>query len=902
MATVFVARDLTHDRQVAIKLLHSELAGAVSHQRFLREMRLTARLQHPHIVPLYDSGVLDGLPFYVMPFVEGESLRARLDREKQLPVAEAVSITAAVADALAYAHGCGIVHRDIKPENILLSAGHPLVADFGIARAVEAATDDRLTLTGLAVGTPTYMSPEQASGEHDVDARTDIYSLGSVLFEMLAGVPPYVGPTPQGVIAQRIATDAPPVKRLRASVSKELSDTVAKALERVPADRFATASAFRHALMASSAGSGPRHGLRLSRRAAGLLGFVVAVLIVAFAIVRQLSDAGGVTRVFGGTVVGHVARAKAAIARLQFDTGRLELHQALAIDAADPAANLWWAQLGMLGTDSVSEWHRSARLAGNHRGAISEPDRWRAAALAAWVEGQTGDACDAFQQLAAARPEDFTGLVSLARCMAADDVVVAEPRSPSGWRFRHSAQAALRMYQRLLEDFPKSDAARQLVFSWLSRLLVVTPNVFWAGRGAAGDTMRFGAYPTMQGDTLAFTPYPLSAIAVGRPGVTAAGYLAGLSYERTVLRTEALKWARDFPQNPVAHEQLAKALEETGELVASTPSDPSALAEIRVARRLTAHSSDSATRLRLATTDARLSLKTGAFVRARAIIDSVISAEPPWSQSEALVPLAVVTGRGIVASEYAREGAADEEVILASGRPYNPPLQVARMALAWEAFASVGTPPDSIRALLRGIDSLLPSYTSTADRSAIRTALLVQSLTMSAPVLGPGAVAGLDSSLDLHVRMLGRLARHDTNQVRRALDELGRARATLLAGTTSIDATYLESWTRAAIGDAVGAVRQLDQTLDALPLIASDLLDDPVLAGALPKMMRLRAELSGGPSDTKARHWAGAFCDLWASADVFGRAERQRFCSQGAPGRTTEATLLTAERHHARSA
>ena len=182
-------------------------------------------------------------------------------------------------------------------------------------------------------------------------------------------------------------------------------------------------------------------------------------------------------------------------------------------------------------------------------------------ALAAWVDGRTGEACDALQQLVNARPDDFTGLVSLAHCMAADDVVVAEPSSPSGWRFRYSAQAAVRMYRRLLEDFPESDAARQLVFSWLSRLMVVTPNVFRAGRGVAGDTMRFGAYPTMNSDTLAFIPYQLSAIAVGRPGVTAAGYLAGLSYERMVLRTEALEWARDFPQNPAAHEQLAKALE-----------------------------------------------------------------------------------------------------------------------------------------------------------------------------------------------------------------------------------------------------------------------------------------------------------------------------------------------------
>src|SRR5579883_2316457 len=215
MAVVMLARDVVHERLVAIKLFRAEFAGAVSHDRFLREMRFTARLQHPHIVPLYDSGIVEDVPYYVMPFVDGESLRARLERERQLPVADAVRIATDVAGALAYAHAHGIVHRDIKPENILLAGDQALVADFGIARAVVEAASDRLTSTGLAVGTPAYMSPEQATGDRAVDARSDIYSLGSVLFEMLAGVPPFVGPTPQAVIARRLAAAAPRAARDR---------------------------------------------------------------------------------------------------------------------------------------------------------------------------------------------------------------------------------------------------------------------------------------------------------------------------------------------------------------------------------------------------------------------------------------------------------------------------------------------------------------------------------------------------------------------------------------------------------------------------------------------------------------------------------------------------------------
>jgi len=197
MATVYLAHDPRHGRQVAIKVMHPELAAAVGAERFLREIALTAQLTHPHILPVYDSGTTDGVLFYVMPYVEGETLRHRLDREKQLPIPDALRIACEVADALSSAHDHGIVHRDIKPENILLEEGHAVVADFGIARAVTQAGGEKLTETGLAIGTPAYMSLEQATGE-DVDARSDIYSLACVLYEMLAGDPPFTGATGSG--------------------------------------------------------------------------------------------------------------------------------------------------------------------------------------------------------------------------------------------------------------------------------------------------------------------------------------------------------------------------------------------------------------------------------------------------------------------------------------------------------------------------------------------------------------------------------------------------------------------------------------------------------------------------------------------------------------------------------
>ncbi len=251
MATVYLARDHRHHRLVAIKVLHPELGAALGQERFLREIEIAAGLQHPHIVPLHDSGQVGTLLYYVMAYVEGGSLRNRLIREKQLPLDEALEIARQVASALDYAHAHGVVHRDIKPENILLEGDQVVVADFGIARAVRVAGGDRLTETGLALGTAAYMSPEQASGERDVGARSDIYALGCVLFEMLAGQPPYTGPSAQAILARRLHDPVPSLRVVRDTVPAGVEQTIAKALAKVPADRFASAAEFAHALSLS---------------------------------------------------------------------------------------------------------------------------------------------------------------------------------------------------------------------------------------------------------------------------------------------------------------------------------------------------------------------------------------------------------------------------------------------------------------------------------------------------------------------------------------------------------------------------------------------------------------------------------------------------------------------------
>jgi len=238
MATVFLARDIKHDRSVAIKVLRPELSASLGGDRFLREIRLAATLQHPNILGLYDSGETEGLLYYVMPFIEGESLRHRLDREEQLPLQDALRLTREAAEALQYAHEHGIVHRDIKPENILLLGGHALVADFGIARAVTEAGGEKLTQTGMAIGTPYYMSPEQSLGSDRVDARSDVYSLGCVLYELLIGQPPFTGPNAMAIMARHSMEKVPSLQVVRAAVPDEVEDIVLHALEKTPADRF----------------------------------------------------------------------------------------------------------------------------------------------------------------------------------------------------------------------------------------------------------------------------------------------------------------------------------------------------------------------------------------------------------------------------------------------------------------------------------------------------------------------------------------------------------------------------------------------------------------------------------------------------------------------------------------
>jgi tetratricopeptide (TPR) repeat protein len=376
MAVVYLAHDLRHDRLVALKVLRPEIAAGLGAERFVREIRVAAQLQHPHILPLFDSGEAGGVLYYVAPYVEGESLQDLLRRERQLPVPEALAIARQVAGALAYAHSHGIVHRDIKPGNILLEGGEAIVADFGIALALSAAGgSERVTQTGLALGTPAYMSPEQAAGSETVDRRTDIYSLGCVLFEMLAGEPPFVSPTPQGVIARQ-AHDAPPsLSTLRSAIPPAIEQTVARALAKVPADRFTTAAEFAEALERIAVVRVPRSRARRIGRAAALL------VVLAVAAVLVIPKVAGNNLDPGLHVVLPFAwRSGSVAAGLTGDGLESLLYEAMA----------HWGDVRMVGRIRAHDAWTQARDTGTSFRKALDVARGLGAGLMAWGEASVG--------------------------------------------------------------------------------------------------------------------------------------------------------------------------------------------------------------------------------------------------------------------------------------------------------------------------------------------------------------------------------------------------------------------------------------------------------------------------------------------------------------------------------
>lgn len=865
MATVYLAWDRRQMRRVALKLLRPDVASAVNTERFVREIRVAGAFQHPHILPLHDSGMDGDLPFYVMPYVEGESLRARLAREKLLPVGEVLEIAEEVASALSYAHANGVLHRDVSPANILLASGtaKPMVfvADFGIARAIDQAEGERLTSTGIIVGTPDHMSPEQAAGERDLDARTDIYSLASVLFEMLAGVPPFTGATQQAVMARKVTGRAPLIREYRESVPEHVERALARALAPVRADRFPSVDEFAAALRAPATRPTGSVVAARPRRRRGAILFGAGVAVVA---------AGGFlgARTWSAPErLLHRGERALAAGRLTDAANAFRGAMERASSSTLAAARLGLAESTLLDGDSATEW-RSAAIAAARDSMLPRADRSRALALAALARGRYAEACAGFRRLASTEP---TAALELLQCLEGDHAVVRDAASPSGWRFRASYDEGVRVSRLVLDALPAGNALRAVAYR--ACIFFLRPENRSARSGTSDDSKAaFAAFGMLEhdqqlGDTVAYVPYPLASFMTGAASDSAARNERAIDHDRALLRDVARAWAREFPGSEEAHVQYGRALELSGEIAPSRSGGASALDEIRSALRLSPRAAE---RVHLARAEARLLVKRGDFAGAREVADSVLARPDSElaSAAEDAAALAALTGRAAATARLLQSAPDTATFYLPDGGSYLPRPELANTVASLFAYAALGGPVDSLTAQIGAFERQLASYSSEEARDSVRAALLERPLSLAVPVLGAAVVNRVRGSTIPLVRVEQALARKDFSHVRAALDAIALQRTARLAASTTLDATYLEAWLRAAIGDTARAERQLDLTLDALPTLPAGAMASVAEAAALGRAMALRADIAAARhEDAVAARWRNAVRDLWAHAD-----------------------------------
>ena len=1002
-AVVFRARDVRHERLVAIKVLRPELARSLGTDRFLREIRIAAGLTHPHILSVHDSGEAAGLLYYVMPYVEGESLRSRLLREGALPLDDALRIARETADALSYAHSRGVVHRDIKPGNILLVGGHAVVADFGIATATGIGMDEEtLTSPGLIIGTPAYMSPEQARGELVVDGRSDLYSLGCVLYEMLTGQPPFVGPTAHAVLARHSQEIPEPIRTRRASVPIEVEDAVARLLEKLPADRYTTAAQFAAALpVDSTEQTGARRRSRLTLRWSGVavvLGLVAAAVVarqpakaalddslyvvlpfrhrgetpspllkgdqcesllhdalqrwrdialvdplwvtdarartpdrpltlengLALARVRgagamvtgevwqvgdsvyvraalydvadkgravrqhtvtiapDLSDAAARFRQLAGVLVtgsepaDSSAQGPASVTAWRlYDAGRAALlrwdlaearRSLLAAVDEEPdygQANLALATVMSWAGDSPADWRRYAATAARP-GALAPTDQRQALALVALAEARYPEACDAYRGLISADSLDFGAWFGLGTCLTRDRLVVRDPRSPSGWRFRASLNEAAHAFRRALETYPSAHrASGSFALKRLEGVLYTDPREFRDGYALTPDTVHYAAFPQMNADTIAFVPYPLAEALSGRGPSISPSIGRATERARELLREVTDSWLRAFPTSPDVLELHARALESAG-LLADGPPAQSAMAALTEARR---RSGDTTSRFRLAVAETRLRIKRNEFPAAKRLADSILASTVPATPpaAGALAALAALTGRVTrAAGLLARAEGSFED---ASGAPLTVAGPLAQAANAYLAYAAIGAPAESIAATASRTRQLTARYVEPSRAESIYTALTYEAAVLAHAQQPPAARPLLRGRHHLN-GALEPLRSGDTAHAGTALRALLAARQHGVPGSVAIDGTLVEAWILTQLRDSVGAAAHLDLSLGALATQSAVLLNELPQAAGLVRAIALRADLAASANDlATARRWATAVVTLWANAE-----------------------------------
>ena len=870
MATVYLCTDSRTRAKVAVKVLRKELGSAVIVERFVREIEFASELDHPRVPKVLDSGVWGETPFYVMTYIEGESLRQKLDRVKQLPVDEAVSITAGVIEPMSYAHAQGIIHRDIKPGNILIGLDGVYVLDFGIARAILASAEDRLTSTGIALGTPAYMSPEQALADHDLDARSDIYSLACVTYEMIAGIPPFVGATPQAVMARRFASAPSPLRETREGVPEHVEFAVSRALSRAPADRWQTAKEFSDALSSPKFSESIQQARRHqdSRRRTYGRGIAATIGIVVLA-------AG----TFAANVVrgDHVARAQRAIADWDLDRAERYLTSAAATRREDARIHLWLAQVMMLQERPSSEWAPKTVRAVDRRETLDSLEVLRLDALSALAASNYAEACRRFSTLVALERgsirRDFTPSLALADCLHADSAVVADPASPSGFSFRSSYQQIDSLYHALLERHVDEPGAFDVIAPRLERILVVDRRKMRIGFVAGAGRKPMYAQPQLLNDTLAYVPYGLPASGASVRFGESRALEAAAARNLSRLRAVATRWTTIAPESPSSHEMLAKVLENAGELDGS---EESALNQLIEARSFSMNTSNNsveafAQRVRLGDAHVRVLIRLEKYREASALADSILALEEPaplsgpQSRSVTDVRWRLSALRGKVHRVIAIElpYAAEMKAYTPSGAENLPPL-VARDAIALLNHAAFAESADSITTIAERLSERIDALVPPGTAGAVRLALMSRPFTIAAPIIGPGKLASLGESQDPITSAITAFARNDRRKAGSLLDSLAELHSDRAPGSISMDATYMEAWLRNAIGDTLTAAKLLDNAFRGISKAPPSMLGSPLLIASLVRSMRLRSTIAAQQGDVASeRKWANAANALW---------------------------------------
>ena len=871
MATVYLCLDTKRETKVAVKVLRAELGSAVVVERFLREIEFASELDHPRIPKVLDSGVIGQIPFYVMTLVDGEPLRERLDREKQLPVEEAVRIANAVIEPMTYAHRMGIVHRDIKPGNILVGAESVHVLDFGIARAIMASADERLTSTGMAVGTPAYMSPEQALADGTLDARSDIYSLACVVYEMIAGIPPFVGATPQAIMARRFGSSPPPLSETREGVPPHVELAVSKALCRAPADRWQSASEFGKAL----SGEVPSPSLQsITSQVEGrrrTYGRTIAVLAAAAGI-AAIGFAASARK------VDRVDRAKEAIQEWDLAGARTELERAISSDKAPAAAELWLASVMKSQRAPESQWMPFA-LRAREAGTLGGADSLFAHAF---VTHSHGD-CERWRTVAEAtgdRAQSMLATLARADCLAGDRGIVADLRSPSGYRFRSSHHEAASLYEGLLTVAADNGRAYGLLMPRLMDVVQTLKNNPRIGFTEGDHPRTFAAFASFASDTVGYVPFPLGGTAPFRAR-DPAGLDRAIDENLNRLREWGQAWVRESPRDPDARETFALILERNEEV---GDGETSALAHVGEARRLASRQSDTSNtsyvrNLRLAAMQTRLFLKLRRFEAAGNLADSVLRwpvRELPDSSARpsdaTLAGLAALAGRISRLHDIHAKYASDYRLPAGSEPVAVLPQEVGRDAYRLSDFSLMGGPVDSINVVADRLTERLGGHFPEAQLPSIRMAIFQAPLSLAAPSIGPERIAALGESPDPFVNAARALVARNRSRARAYSDSIDAIHAEFAPGEITMDAVLRHGWLLTAVGDTAEAVRLLDNSLRGLSKMQANTLREPI-AGSLVRAIILRAEIARKQNDRPAaEEWSRAAVALWGRGDPEPRA------------------------------